>query len=91
MDDRSHNEQPLFQNTDEHEQVYAPQQLPRTAETIASDGTTGDPINPVVPSVPPAAPTSTTAPELTLTAPVDLAARNIPAGDDDSPRDEIER
>jgi hypothetical protein len=85
MDDQAQQKQPLFQNADDQEQAYAPQQVPGDPG-VSADAVTGDPSNPRgAPAVPPAAPTSTTAPELTLAAPVDLAARNVPAGDEDRP------
>lgn len=84
MDDQSQHEQPLFHNTDEQERVYAPQHvpgaLPSAADTDATTGLTST--GPIPTTVPPAAPTSTTAPELTLAAPVDLAARSLNATDE---------
>jgi hypothetical protein len=90
MDDQAQSGQPLFQNTDAQEQAYAPQQLPRANDATIADAVTGDvTAAPLSQAVPPAAPTSTTAPELTLTAPVDLAARSI--ADNERNRDEAER
>lgn len=91
MDDQSQHEQPLFHNTDEQERVYAPQQVPGALPTSADDdATTGlASTGPIPTAVPPAAPTSTTAPELTLSAPVDLAARSLNA--DDGQRDQSDR
>lgn len=89
MDDQSQQEQPLFQSTDDHERVYAPQQVPGAlASPDDTDATTGlTSTGPIPTAVPPAAPTSTTAPELTLSAPVDLAARSL----NDDERDQAER
>jgi len=86
MDDQSQHEQPLFHNADAQEQVYAPHQVPGAIPAAAdADATTGLAST----AVPPAAPISTTAPELTLSAPVDLAARSLNADDDQ--RDQAER
>ena len=65
MDDPTQHE-PLFQNTDEQEQVFAPQQLPAEDSNSVADPALAMPI-------PPAAPVTTTAPELTMAAPVNLA------------------
>lgn len=91
MDDQAQGGKPLFQNTDAQEHAYAPQQPPSANDSTIADAVTGDvAAAPLSQAVPPAAPTSTTAPELTLTAPVDLAARSV-AADDEHSRDEAGR
>lgn len=86
MDDQAQQDQPLFQNSDDQERVYAPQQTPGAARPAADDHPerSRQVGGPLPTTVPPAAPTSTTAPELTLTGPVDQALTGAdPARDDD--------
>ncbi len=86
MDDQSQPDQPLFQNTDEQEQVYVPQQMPEDMRSANDADALIDESSASL--VTPAAPISTTAPELTMTGAVDHAATQRDA---DADRRENER